>query len=90
MTKLFQSMDAAQSELQQQFGVDESFDVVIQKIYVKQLPTLIVYISGLVQNETIAIILTNLQHINSPLTSTNDPYYFNSHFNHHEIGRAHV
>lgn len=86
MKPLFTSMESAQTRLKQQFGDPGSFDVVIQNVYVKQLPTLIVYISGLVQNESITIMLANLQHSNTPLTTTtNDPQYFTSRFNYHGL-----
>lgn len=86
MKPLFHSMETAQTRLKAEFGDPGSFDVVIQQVYVKQLPTLIAYVSGLVQNESITIMLANLQHSNTPLTSTtNDPHYFTSRFNYHGL-----
>ena len=48
MKKIYESLDVAESQLKELFGSGETFDVVIQKIYVKNLPVLTVYISGLV------------------------------------------
>lgn len=86
MNKLFTSMETAEEIFKQQFGDPGSFDVVMQKIYVKHLPTFVVYVSGLVQNESITAMLSNLQYVDSPLTSTdNDPQYFTAHFNYHGL-----
>ena len=85
MTKLFRSKESAKEYLQSQFGVDESFDVVIQNVYIQQLPALVVYISGLVQNEVIATMLSNLQYSDAIDTSVNDPQYFVTHFNYHGL-----
>lgn len=86
MNPLFSSMQQAKEELQRQFGDPGSFDVVIQQVYIRQMPALIVYISGLVQNESITMMLANLLHSNTPLSTTvNDPQYFTARFNYHGL-----
>ena len=88
MTRLFDTLEEAQAFFKEQFGEGDSFDVVIQTVHVKQLPVLIVYVSGLVQNEVIATMLSNLEFIDSPLNSTNDPHYFTSQFNYHGLSEV--
>lgn len=59
--RLFASKQEAEKFLKQQFGEGEAFDVVFKSIYIRQMPVLICYISGLVQNESITVMLANLQ-----------------------------
>ena len=60
MKKLYESLDVAESQLKELFGSGKTFDVVIQKIYVKNLPVLTVYISGLVNGTTYAEMLSKI------------------------------
>lgn len=58
--KIFASSDDAKEFLYSKFGKDESFDVCIKEIHVKELPVLCVYISGLVDAMTLTVQLTPL------------------------------
>lgn len=58
--QIFASIDEAKEFLYSKFGKDESYDVCIKDIYVKDLPALCVYISGLVDANTLTIQLTPL------------------------------
>lgn len=49
--KLFSSLEEAEDFLKEQFGDGESFDVGIKHLFVKDLPVLCAYISGLVDGE---------------------------------------
>lgn len=98
MTKpLFASKSEAEKFVKHKFGEGEAFDVVFKSIYVRQLPVLICYISGLVQNESITVMLTNLQKelvveeheeadkTDLPSSEEEDSHYFKAHFNYHGI-----
>lgn len=61
ISPLFASDKEGERYLKQEFGDGESFDVVFKPIFIRQLPVLICYISGLVQNESITVMLANLQ-----------------------------
>lgn len=94
---LFVSKQEAEKYIKQQFGEGESFDFVYKTIFIRQLPVLICYISGLVQNESITVMLANLQkelvvslsdeEEQEQLRSSEetDPQYFKAHFNYHGI-----
>lgn len=58
--KIFASIDEAKDFLYSRLGKDESFDVCIKELYVKNLPILLVYMSGLVDGNTTTIQLTPL------------------------------
>ena len=85
--QVFTSIDEAKDFLYQNFGKDESFDVCIKDLHVKSLPILCVYISGLVDSNTITIQLTPLffnpyDFEEIPEKEIEDePKYFNDHFN---------
>lgn len=51
--KLFTSLEEAHNFCDEQFGKGVSFDLVIQQVFVKDLPVLVVYISGMVNSNTI-------------------------------------
>lgn len=82
--KLFASIDEAKQFLYSKFGKDESFDVCIKEIHVKDLPVLCVYISGLVDGMTLTVQLTPL-YFNSEENAKDlikdDDTYFDNVFN---------
>lgn len=88
---LFHSIDDAKNFFEQQFGQNESYDVGIEHLYVKDLPVLCVYITALVDNETLAKMLAE----NVPdedldvqeIDVEDDNAYFEKYFNFH--GRRH-
>ena len=82
MKKIYESLDVAESQLKELFGSGETFDVVIQKIYVKNLPVLTVYISGLVNGTAYAEMLSNIPfEYNEEIED--EVEYFDRHFNYH-------
>lgn len=89
MTKqVFTSIEDAKKYLYAQFGKDESFDVCIKDIYVRNLPVLCVYISGLVDSNTLTIQLTPLiyeKEDDEELEIENEAEYFHEHFNFYGI-----
>lgn len=58
--QIFTSIDEAKEYLEGQFGKDESFDICIKEVYVRSLPVLLVYVSGLIDSNTLTIQLTPL------------------------------
>ena len=58
--KIFTSIDEAKNYCFSQFGKDESFDICIKEVYVRSLPVLLVYVSGLIDSNTLTIQLTPL------------------------------
>lgn len=58
--RIFASIDEAKDFLYSKFGKDVSFDVCIKELYVKNLPILMVYMSGLVDGNTTTIQMTPL------------------------------
>lgn len=83
--KIFASLDEAKEFLYSKFGKDESFDVCIKEVHVKDLPVLCVYISGLVDGMTLTVQLTPLYFDSEEKQSThsvkNDDIYFDNMFN---------
>lgn len=80
--QLFTSLEQAQQHLKEVLGEGESFDVCIKPVFVRNMEVLSVYISGLVDSETLSNLLAELQfeereHIED------EPAYFDAHFNHH-------
>lgn len=80
---LFTSIDEAQQFIEQQFGKNESFDVGIEHLFVKDLPVLCVYISGLVDGETLARVLSGAPPNDDSEDIEDDNAYFEKHFNFH-------
>jgi stage V sporulation protein AF len=58
--KIFTSIDEAKEYLNNLFGTNESFDILVKEIYVRSLPVLCVYVSGLIDSNTLTIQLTPL------------------------------
>lgn len=80
--QIFASIDEAKNFLYSNFGKDESFDVCIKDIYVKELPVLLVYISGLVDANTLTIQLAPLFLEDEKATHLEDEKaYFDAKFN---------
>lgn len=83
----FQTVGEAQQFFDEKFGNGASFDVCIKRIYIKNMEALIVYISGLVNGQTISEVLINLQH-EEEKEIEDDPSYFHSHFNFYGVDQA--
>ncbi len=83
--KIFASIDEAKDFLYSKFGKDESFDVCIKELHVKNLPILLVYMSGLVDGNTTTIQLTPLFLENEDeefeIDIEHEDEYFNNRFN---------
>jgi stage V sporulation protein AF len=80
--QLFATYETAKTYLETCFDTDNTFDVCIKNITIKNLPALTVYISGLVNGETLAELLANLQW-EKPEEIEDEVGYFNAHFNYH-------
>lgn len=84
--QLFASIDEAKEYLYGQFGKDKSYDVCIKDVYVRSMPVLCVYISGLVDPNTLTIQLAPLFHDAGKVDDfekeiEDEPTYFNQFFN---------
>ncbi|SOB94164.1 stage V sporulation protein AF [Ureibacillus xyleni] len=84
--KVFASIDEAKEFLFSNFGKDESFDVCIKDLHVRSLPVLCVYISGLVDGNTITVQLAPLFHDQGKIDDwekeiKDEDKYFDDHFN---------
>ncbi|AVK83367.1 spore germination protein [Lysinibacillus sp. B2A1] len=82
--KLFNSLEEAENFLIEQFGDGESFDVGIKHLFVKDLPVLCAYISGLVDGEALTQLLSNmLPDEDIEIDLEDEKEYFESYFNFH-------
>ncbi|MGE7985638.1 spore germination protein [Lysinibacillus fusiformis] len=82
--KLFSSLEAAEDFLMEQFGDGESFDVGIKHLFVKDLPVLCAYISGLVDGEALTQLLSSmLPDEDYEIDVEDEKEYFESYFNFH-------
>ncbi|MEK5231305.1 spore germination protein [Lysinibacillus sp. FSL K6-0232] len=82
--KLFNSLEEAEEFLKEQFGDGESFDVGIKHLFVKDLPVLCAYISGLVDSETLTQLLSSmLPDEDYEIDVEDEKTYFESYFNFH-------
>ncbi|MCK1987052.1 spore germination protein [Lysinibacillus fusiformis] len=82
--KLFSNLEAAEDFLKEQFGDGESFDVGIKHLYVKDLPVLCAYISGLVDGEALTQLLSSmLPDEDYEIDVEDEKEYFESYFNFH-------
>lgn len=80
--RIFASIDEAKDYFYSNFGKDVSYDVLIKEIYVKKLPVLCVYISGLIDANTLTIQLTPLLHEDdAEIDIENEDKYFDAKFN---------
>lgn len=64
------------------FGDGVSFDVCVKPVYVKNLPVTVVYISGLINSDSLAEVLANSEFTEDEQFEDDDRY-FNEHFNYH-------
>ena len=80
--KLFNSLEEAESFLKEQFGDGESFDIGIKHLFVKDLPVLCAYISGLVDGETLTQIMSNVLPYED-IDIEEEQEYFEAYFNFH-------
>ncbi|WP_068983007.1 MULTISPECIES: spore germination protein [Lysinibacillus] len=78
--KLFNSLEEAESFLKEQFGDGESFDVNIKHLFVKDLPVLCVYISGLVDGVVLTQLLSNMLP-DEDIDVEDEKEYFEAYFN---------
>ncbi|MGE7113380.1 spore germination protein [Lysinibacillus sp. NPDC047702] len=82
--KLFNSLEEAENFLIEQFGDGESFDVGIKHLFVKDLPVLCAYISGLVDGVALTQLLSNmLPDEDIEIDLEDEKEYFESYFNFH-------
>lgn len=87
--QVFASIDEAKSFLYGELGKNESYDVCIKDIYVRNLPVLCVYISGLVDGTTVTVQLTTLQYEEDAKEEIeNEVEYFHKHFNFYGVSEA--
>ncbi len=61
MEKLFQSMEEGEKWFYSQFGKDKSFDATIRSLHLWDMPALLLYINGLIDGNTITMLLTEMQ-----------------------------
>jgi stage V sporulation protein AF len=80
--RLFTSKEIAKGFLESRFDTENTFDVCVKEITIKNMPTLTVYVSGLVNGESLAEVLANLQwEQHEEIDDESD--YFEEHFNYH-------
>lgn len=80
--KLFNSLEEAEDFLKEQFGDGESFDVGIKHLFVKDLPVLCAYISGLVDGEALTQLLSSMLP-EEDIDIDDEKEYFETIFNFH-------
>lgn len=61
MEKLFQSKEAGEAWFTKCFGKDETFDAEARTIHLWAMPTLLIYINGLVDDQGLLTLLTRMQ-----------------------------
>lgn len=87
--QIFASLEEAKKLLEDKFGVNESFDVCIKEVYVKNLPVLLSYISGLIDGAIITDQLSNIYFEHEiDLNEEDEPKYFHEHFNFYGVSPA--
>lgn len=78
--KLFNSLEEAENFLKEQFGDGESFDISIKHVFVKDLPVLCAYISGLVDGIVLTQLLSNMLP-DEDIDIEDEKEYFEAYFN---------
>ncbi|MGE7695022.1 spore germination protein [Lysinibacillus sp. NPDC094177] len=78
--KLFNSLEEAENFLKEQFGDGESFDISITHVFVKDLPVLCIYISGLVDGIVLTQLLSNMLP-DEDIDIEDEKEYFEAYFN---------
>ena len=61
MEKLFQSMKEGEEWFYTRFGKDKTFDATVRSLHLWDMPALLLYINGLIDGNTITILLTEMQ-----------------------------
>ena len=82
--QLFTSLEEGRRFCEEQFGKNVSFDLIMQEAHVSQLPVLLVYVSGLVDNTNLTNMLVHLQHTHKDEIDDEEAY-FHAHFNFQSI-----
>ena len=82
--QLFQSLEQGKKELEAMFGNGAAFDMCFNIIHVRNLPTLVVYVSGLVNGGSLAEMLANTV-FEEEEEIEDDVEYFQLHFNYHSL-----
>lgn len=80
--QLFTSKEIAKGFFESQFDTGKTFDLCVKDITIKNLPTLIVYVSGLVNGDSLAEMLANTQW-DQEEEIDDEQDYFHYHFNYH-------
>ena len=80
--KLFDSLEEAEDFLKEQFGDGESYDVGIKHLFVKDLPVLCAYITGLVDGEALTQLLSSMLP-EEDIEIDDEKEYFETIFNFH-------
>lgn len=81
--QLFTSMKIAEGFFNSQFDTEKNFDLCIKEITIKNLPTLTVYVSGLVNGDSLTEILSDLQREDREEDILDEQDYFHAHFNYY-------
>lgn len=85
MTKtnqLFETLEQAKAHFEKTFDSANTFDVCIKEIKIRNLPTLTVYVSGLVNGDTLTELLASLQWQEEE-DIEDEVAYFHDHFNYY-------
>ena len=82
--QLFTSLEEGRKFCEDQFGKDVSFDLVMQDVFIQELPALLVYVSGLVDNTNLSNMLVHLQHSHHDDIEDEEAYFY-AHFNFQSI-----
>lgn len=77
---IFQSLEQAEGELKKKFGDGDTFDVCIKRIFIKNMPVLTIYVSGLVNGQTFVEVL-NENSFEQEEHPEDEVAYFMHHFN---------
>lgn len=89
MEKLFKSANEGEEWFYKCFGKDETFDAVARTIHLWEMPTLLLYINGLVDGDTILVLLTQMQGDNESIdTEENEGERFLTFFPYHAVSIA--
>ncbi|MBG9456586.1 stage V sporulation protein AF [Lysinibacillus sphaericus] len=78
--KLFNNVEEAEDFLKEQFGDGESFDISIKHLFVKDLPVLCAYVTGLVDGVVLTQLLSNMLP-DEDVDIEDEKEYFEAYFN---------
>lgn len=80
--QIFNSLEEAESFLKEKFGDGESFDVCVKHMFVKDLPVLCAYISGLVDGQMLTQVMSDLvPNEDVDIEIEDEKEYFEAYFN---------